>query len=72
MAMSFPPRAILLDLDETMIDGSGLISSTMAVSAAFTARHPELGLDPLRLAQTNGAAWDRLSELPAVLGLRVP
>ncbi|HEY4225450.1 MAG TPA: HAD family hydrolase [Pseudolysinimonas sp.] len=57
MALPNPPRAVLLDLDETLIDGSGLATSTVAVSAAFAARHPELGLDPMVLAQANGVAW---------------
>ena len=57
MVLPNPPRAVLLDLDETLIDGSGLISSTVAVSAAFTARHPELGLDAAELARANGVAW---------------
>ncbi len=59
MALPNPPRAVLLDLDETLIDGSGLATSTVAVSAAFAARHPELRLDPMTLAQTNGIAWER-------------
>jgi putative hydrolase of the HAD superfamily len=54
-----PPRAVLLDLDETLIDGSALASSTVAVSAAFVAQHPELGLDAMALAQANGVAWQR-------------
>ena len=59
MALPNPPRAVLLDLDETLIDGSGLATSTVAVSAAFVARHPELGLDAVTLARTNGDAWQR-------------
>ncbi len=59
MTLRNPPRAVLLDLDETLIDGAGLISSTSAVSAAFAVRHPELELDPHTLARANGAAWAR-------------
>jgi putative hydrolase of the HAD superfamily len=59
MALPNPPRAVLLDLDETLIDGSGLLTSTVAVSAAFVTRHPELGLDAPTLARANGAAWQR-------------
>jgi 2-haloalkanoic acid dehalogenase type II len=50
---------VLLDLDETLIDGSGLLSSTIAVSTNFAARHPELGLDPMVLVRRNGEAWER-------------
>ena len=59
MALPTPPRAVLLDLDETLIDGSGLASSTVAVSAAFVARHPELKLDAATLSRKNGDAWQR-------------
>ncbi len=59
MALPKPPGAVLLDVDETLIDGSGLVTSTVAVSREFAARHPELGLDPARLAHANGAAWQR-------------
>jgi putative hydrolase of the HAD superfamily len=50
---------VLLDLDETLIDGATLISSTVATSAAFAAQHPELELDPGALARANAAAWSR-------------
>ena len=59
MALPNPPRAILLDLDDTLIDGSGVISATVAMCEVFTARHPEFRLDPMRLAQANGASWER-------------
>ena len=51
------PRAILFDLDATLIDGAGVTRATELVCEHFAAGHPDLGVDAVQLANANGAAW---------------
>jgi putative hydrolase of the HAD superfamily len=49
------PRALTLDLDDTLLDGEGLQQSIDRVCTAIAAAHPTLNADQLKLA--NATAW---------------
>ncbi|HTO70877.1 MAG TPA: HAD family hydrolase [Myxococcota bacterium] len=51
------PRALLLDLDETLLDGRGLAESIGQTCAEVAAKHPQL--ERARLAAANAEAWSR-------------
>lgn len=62
------PGALLLDLDETLIDGAGMASGTLAACAELAA---ELGSEPSELAAEVNAVFGRLwlaSEQDWILG----
>lgn len=49
-----PPAAILVDLDDTLLDGSGLAGALERTCAVIGA---ELGIDARQLLSSNQAAW---------------
>jgi putative hydrolase of the HAD superfamily len=50
-----PFQALSFDLDETLLDGSGLRESIIRTCRMIAAGHPEL--DAARLAEANGEIW---------------
>lgn len=50
-----PAQAIFFDLDETLVDGSGLHRSIVTACGEIAAKHPQL--DPATLIAANQSIW---------------
>ena len=56
LALPRPVRALLLDLDGTLLADGWYSDTLVQASREVAATHP--GLDAARLAEANGSAWD--------------